>query len=472
MDTTTHRPSLTPHLTIPQGILLTTLVLLSASGLVASDINLPGMPLAAQALDAPITALQQTFSVYVIGLAVAQALYGALSDTYGRRRLVIGGMAVYALASIACALAPSVALFGLARVFQALGAGAGMVIGRAIIGDIFDAKRAARIFTTIMPIVGASPALAPLVGGYLTDYVSWRAPFLLTAALGVAAVVLMLLYIPETMPQARRQRSAFVTFRNYPMLLRQPRFWTYALNLCVAYAAYLGYLAASPVILEHMGLGPKAASTCYISLSVTYIFSNLVSRHFAGRVCARSAAWRWLCILCAWRSVPGRRSAGWREHALAGDLCHLHHHAGQWRADTAVVCGRCDELSVHGGCRLGPDGGDAPGRRIGSHLHGCRIAGHRFRTGGICCLRSRFRMHRISAFAAPGTAIRRGAGDNLRRTLSQHHRAIILLASPFGIIPSSTFLPDLGGHHGRSQTTRHASRTRYPSEIPAGRAAS
>ena len=283
MDTTTHRPSLTPHLTIPQGILLTTLVLLSASGLVASDINLPGMPLAAQALDAPITALQQTFSVYVIGLAVAQALYGALSDTYGRRRLVIGGMAVYALASIACALAPSVALFGLARVFQALGAGAGMVIGRAIIGDIFDAKRAARIFTTIMPIVGASPALAPLVGGYLTDYVSWRAPFLLTAALGVAAVVLMLLYIPETMPQARRQRSAFVTFRNYPMLLRQPRFWTYALNLCVAYAAYLGYLAASPVILEHMGLGPKAASTCYISLSVTYIFSNLVSRHFAGR---------------------------------------------------------------------------------------------------------------------------------------------------------------------------------------------
>ncbi|MFX8164507.1 hypothetical protein ABTL04_19440, partial [Acinetobacter baumannii] len=91
MDTATHRPGLTPHLTIPQGILLSTLVLLSASGLVASDINLPGMPLAAQALDAPITALQQTFSVYVIGLAVAQALYGALSDTYGRRHLVIGG---------------------------------------------------------------------------------------------------------------------------------------------------------------------------------------------------------------------------------------------------------------------------------------------------------------------------------------------------------------------------------------------
>ena len=191
MDTATHRPGLTPHLTIPQGILLSTLVLLSASGLVASDINLPGMPLAAQALDAPITALQQTFSVYVIGLAVAQALYGALSDTYGRRHLVIGGMMIYALASIACALAPSVALFGLARVLQALGAGAGMVIGRAIIGDIFDAKRAARIFTTIMPIVGASPALAPLVGGYLTDAVSWHAPFLLTATLGVAAVVLM-----------------------------------------------------------------------------------------------------------------------------------------------------------------------------------------------------------------------------------------------------------------------------------------
>jgi len=103
MDTNTHRAALT----VPQGLLLTTLVLLSASGLVASDINLPGMPLAARALESPITALQQTFSVYVIGLAVAQALYGALSDTYGRRRLVIGGMTVYAVASIACALAPS-----------------------------------------------------------------------------------------------------------------------------------------------------------------------------------------------------------------------------------------------------------------------------------------------------------------------------------------------------------------------------
>jgi len=110
-----------PNLTIAQGILLSTLVLLSASGLVASDINLPGMPLAARALDAPIAALQQTFSVFVIGLAVAQGLYGALPDTYGRRRLVIGGMVVYVLASIACALAPGVMTFGLARIFQALG---------------------------------------------------------------------------------------------------------------------------------------------------------------------------------------------------------------------------------------------------------------------------------------------------------------------------------------------------------------
>ena len=270
-----------PRFAVAHGVLLVTLVLLSASGLVASDINLPGMPLAAHAFGTPISALQHTFSVYIVGLAVAPALYGPLSDAYGRRRLVIGGMLLYTVASVACSLAPNVTAFGLARIVQALGAGAGMVIGRAIVSDIFDAKTAARTFTTIMPIVGASPALSPLLGGYITTYVSWRAPFLFTAALGVLAVVLLAAYIPETAPKSSRHNNVARTFRSYPMLLAQPRFWSYALNLCVGYAAYLGYLAASPVILVNMGLSTKAISYCYISLSVTYIFGNLTSRHFA-----------------------------------------------------------------------------------------------------------------------------------------------------------------------------------------------
>jgi DHA1 family bicyclomycin/chloramphenicol resistance-like MFS transporter len=270
-----------PRFAIPQGVLLVTLVLLSASGLVASDINLPGMPLAAHAFGTPISALQHTFSVYIVGLALAQALYGPLSDAYGRRRLVIGGMLLFAAASIGCAFAPNVAVFGIARVLQALGAGAGMVVGRAIVSDIFDAKKAAHTFTTIMPIVGASPALSPLVGGYITTYVSWRAPFLFTALLGIAAAALLAAYIPETVPKSARHSNVARTFRSYPMLLAAPRFWSYALNLCVGYAAYLGYLAASPVILVNMGLSTKTISYCYMSLSVTYIFGNLTSRHFA-----------------------------------------------------------------------------------------------------------------------------------------------------------------------------------------------
>jgi DHA1 family bicyclomycin/chloramphenicol resistance-like MFS transporter len=269
--------------TIAHGVLLATLVLLSASGLVASDINLPGMPIAAREFGTPIAALQHTFSVYVIGLAIAQAIYGPLSDAFGRRRLVMGGMLLFTIASIGCTFAPDVTTFGIARIAQALGAGAGMVIGRAIVSDIFDSKTAAHTFTTIMPIVGASPALSPLAGGYLTTYISWRAPFFFTAALGLAALVLLAVYIPETAPKSSRQRSVSRTFASYPMLLAQPRFWSYAVNLCVGYAGYLGYLAASPVILEAMGLDAKAISYCYISLSVTYIAGNLVSRHFAKR---------------------------------------------------------------------------------------------------------------------------------------------------------------------------------------------
>ncbi len=270
-----------PRFAIPHGVLLVTLVLLSASGLVACDINLPGMPLAAQAFGAPISALQHTFSVYIVGLALAQALYGPLSDAYGRRRLVIGGMLLYAGASVGCSLAPNITAFGLARVLQALGAGAGLVIGRAIVSDIFDTKKAAHTFTTIMPIVGASPAISPLIGGYITTYVSWRAPFFFTAALGVVAAVLLARYIPETVPKASRHSNVARTFRSYPMLLAKPRFWSYTVNLCVGYSVYLGYLAASPVILASMGLSTKTISYCYMSLSVTYIVGNLASRHFA-----------------------------------------------------------------------------------------------------------------------------------------------------------------------------------------------
>ncbi|MEV6479246.1 multidrug effflux MFS transporter [Streptomyces sp. NPDC051576] len=262
----------------PYALLLAVLCSLNAGGLFASDINLPGVPATAHAFDAPVSSVQWTFSAFMIGIAVSQAVYGPLSDAYGRKRVIVSGLGLFVVASLVCAAAPTIGFFGAGRLLQALGAGSGMVIGRAVISDLYEEKDAARMFATVMPIVGVSPSVAPLVGGYLTTYVSWRAPFVVTALIGALTLVVMVGWVPESLPPERRSRHLGATLRGYPRLLTRPLFWAYTLNLVVAYGGYFGYLAASPLIFERMGLATVTTSYCYITVSVAYVAGNLTSR--------------------------------------------------------------------------------------------------------------------------------------------------------------------------------------------------
>ncbi|MBB6174322.1 DHA1 family bicyclomycin/chloramphenicol resistance-like MFS transporter [Nocardiopsis mwathae] len=262
----------------PYALLLAVLCSLNAGGLFASDINLPGVPATAHALDTPVASVQWTFSAFMIGIAISQAVYGPISDAYGRKRVIVSGLGLFVLASLVCAAAPTVEVFAAGRLLQALGAGSGMVLGRAVISDLYDEKDAARMFATVMPIVGVSPSIAPLIGGYLTTYVSWRAPFLVTALIGLATLVVMARSIPESLPPERRSRHLGATLRGYPRLLAQPLFWAYTMNLAVAYGGYFGYLAASPLVFERMGLATETTSYCYITVSIAYVVGNLSSR--------------------------------------------------------------------------------------------------------------------------------------------------------------------------------------------------
>ncbi|ARP71716.1 MFS transporter [Streptomyces pluripotens] len=259
-------------------LLLAVLCSLNAGGLFASDINLPGVPATARAFDAPVASVQWTFSAFMIGIAVSQAVYGPISDAYGRKRVIVCGLGLFAVASLVCAVAPTIEVFGAGRLLQALGAGSGMVLGRAVISDLYEEQDAARMFATVMPIVGVSPSVAPLAGGYLTTYVSWRAPFVVTALVGLVTLLVMVTSIPESLPSERRSKHLGATLKGYPMLLTRPLFWAYTVNLAVAYGGYFGYLAASPLVFEKMGLATETISYCYITVSVAYVAGNLTSR--------------------------------------------------------------------------------------------------------------------------------------------------------------------------------------------------
>jgi DHA1 family bicyclomycin/chloramphenicol resistance-like MFS transporter len=212
-------------------MLLAILISLSIGGLMSSDINLPGMNMTATSLGVPVSAVQASFGPYLIGLLVAQLFYGPLSDARGRRLSIIAGFSVYALTSLACAFPANITVFTVARLLQALGAGAGLVVARAVIGDLYDRETAARVLGLIMPWMGSSPAFAPFIGGYLTEWFSWRAPFLFTAVLAALTVVAVLFRLPESRPCSARTGHLRETAGNYRKLFGSPAFWRYGLNL-------------------------------------------------------------------------------------------------------------------------------------------------------------------------------------------------------------------------------------------------
>ncbi|GII28741.1 multidrug effflux MFS transporter [Planotetraspora mira] len=262
----------------PSPMMLAILISLSIGGLMSSDINLPGMSMTAASLGVPVSAVQASFGPYLVGLLVAQLFYGPLSDARGRRVPIIVGFSVYALASLACAFPANITVFTVARLLQALGAGAGLVVARAVIGDLYDRETAARVLGLIMPWMGSSPAFAPFIGGYLTEWFSWRAPFLFTAVLAAVTVVAVLFRLPESRPRTARTGHLRETIGNYRTLFGSVVFWRYGLNLTMGYAVYTGYLVGSPAIFHRLGVSPVANGYCYILMSIAFISGNLVSR--------------------------------------------------------------------------------------------------------------------------------------------------------------------------------------------------
>lgn len=153
-------------------------------GPASMDIFLPGLPQLARDLGASPSAAQLTVTTFLIGLAFGQFLAGPLSDVHGRRRPLIAGMAAFAVASLLCAAAPNLYTLDVMRLIQGTMAAAGTAIGRAVVRDLYSGAAAARYLSRLMLIIGLGPILAPLVGGQILRFTSWRGVFVAIALLG------------------------------------------------------------------------------------------------------------------------------------------------------------------------------------------------------------------------------------------------------------------------------------------------
>lgn len=219
------------------------------------DMYLPSFPEIGKTFSVGASSVELSLSIFFIGLALGQLIYGPLADIYGRKKPLIIGMFIYFFASIACAYSNGIEMFIFFRLLQALGGCAGMVITRATVSDLFNKQRAAHIYSMLMLVTGIAPILAPLLGGYLTKFLGWRSIFLVLGALSLVSLSCTIFFLPETHKPtlAKLPRPKF-TFSLKPMLmgywdlLNDKTFMSYSLSGGLMRAAMFAYIAGSPFV--------------------------------------------------------------------------------------------------------------------------------------------------------------------------------------------------------------------------------
>jgi DHA1 family bicyclomycin/chloramphenicol resistance-like MFS transporter len=247
---------------------------------------LPALPrLARDFADAP-SAVQITLTTCLAGLAAGQILAGPVSDARGRRPPLLAGLLAFMLASAACALAPTVGVLTGLRLLQGLGGAAAIVIARAVVRDRYSGVAAARYFAILTLVNGLAPVLAPIIGGQLLRFTSWRGVFLVLAGLGALLLAVSAARLSETLaPERRRTGGLRDTLATFARLARDRRFTGYALSLALGFAAMFAYISGSPFVLQDIyGLSPQAFSGVFALNSAGIMLSGRLSAQLVERV--------------------------------------------------------------------------------------------------------------------------------------------------------------------------------------------
>ncbi|CAG9001397.1 MAG: Inner membrane transport protein YdhC [Candidatus Celerinatantimonas neptuna] len=266
------------------------IILLSIGGLISTDIFLPMLPAMSQNLSVSSSDIQSAIGIFLFGLSISQLIYGPVSDSLGRKNVLLSGLFIWLFATIIISVTHHFQLLLIMRFIQGVGACSGITVSRAIINDCMDKKTAGGFYLTIFPFVGLSPAIAPVIGGFFGLHFGWRSCFVLLTAIIILTILLCQFTLKETLSETKRSHLHVQSFIGHINPIRHNRqFWHYALIPCFAYAAYFSYLVESPFILEKLGLNKSWLSYSYITLSMTYLIGNLTAKRLIRRLSSDQA---------------------------------------------------------------------------------------------------------------------------------------------------------------------------------------
>ncbi|RPE77130.1 multidrug effflux MFS transporter [Vulcaniibacterium tengchongense] len=250
------------------------------------DTIFPAFPAIGAQFGADKLAMQQTISAYLVAYALMSLVHGPLSDAIGRRRVILGGLAVFALASAGCALAPDLPTLLAFRVLQGLSSGVGLIVGRAVIRDVLHGDDAQRLMSQVSMIFGVAPALAPVIGGWILGWSRWPAIFWFLVVFAVALLIATWRMLPETHPpQARLGLSPQRLLRDYVAIALNPRFQRLAAASAFNFAALWVYIASAPAfVLDILGLGERQFGWFFVPMISGMVLGAFVSGRAAGRI--------------------------------------------------------------------------------------------------------------------------------------------------------------------------------------------
>lgn len=259
---------------------------LTAVGPLSTDMYLPSLPAIAADFGADTGATQLTLSMHLIGFAGSQLFYGPLSDRFGRRPVLLGGFILYIVGSFVSLFVMSIEQLILARLLQAVGGGASVVLARAIVRDLFEGAAAGQMLAKMAAIMGLVPALAPMLGGVVQDLYGWKENFIAMGLFGIVLFVIVATSLDETLPPARRQSAApLAILRNYRRLLADTHFLKYLAVACVCFSGLFAFISGSSFVLQReYGLSPVVYGLCFGAMAGGYVAGSLIGGRLVRRL--------------------------------------------------------------------------------------------------------------------------------------------------------------------------------------------
>jgi len=257
------------------------------------DTYLPSFPDIGTELHATHAEMQLTLSLYLLASSIATLIYGPLSDGFGRRQVIMTALAIYAMASVGCALAANIHELILLRIGQGLSASAGMVIGRAMVRDVYHGPEAQKVMARVMLLFSVAPAIAPIIGGWLHDAFGWHSVFLFLATLAGLLLLMVWQGTTETLAEDKRHSIHPVAIlRAYGMALRNRHFLTLVFCFAMMFSGFFVYVAGAPtVIYDFLGLGVNDFWVMFVPSVAAIMLGSQLAGWLAGRLSPEQTVW-------------------------------------------------------------------------------------------------------------------------------------------------------------------------------------